>query len=53
MKDRAFSFNDLPEEETRKELMEKKKQETIKKYGKPIRKLCDKEEMIRKWGKRK
>ena len=33
----------------RKEL----KKQTIKKYGKPIRKLCDKEEIIRRWGKKK
>ena len=53
LKKRIISINDIPKQPTKEELMEKKKQDIIKKHGKPIRKIYDKEEMIRKWGKRK
>ena len=36
---------------SRKELMEKKKKEIIKKYGKPIRNPNNREEIIRRYGK--
>jgi len=41
---------DLPDILSKEELMEKKKREIIKKYGKPIRKFNNKEKLIKEYG---